>query len=108
MQLSCFELVVGWMRVVMPGLYTAWVVYGRTIATGIFATADVNDHTGLIYGNVHQFIIQIVAAGSAMIYAFVMTYVLARIVDSVMGLRVTENEEYVGLDIAQHGEKAYA
>ncbi|MDD1761703.1 MAG: hypothetical protein LUQ59_05675 [Methanothrix sp.] len=37
-----------------------------------------------------------------------MTYILARIVDSVMGLRVTEEEEYVGLDISQHGEKAYA
>jgi ammonium transporter, Amt family len=37
-----------------------------------------------------------------------MTYLLAKIVDSVMGLRVTEEEEYLGLDVAQHGEKAYA
>ncbi|MDD1758885.1 MAG: ammonium transporter [Methanotrichaceae archaeon] len=91
----------------------AWAVHGMgglwgAIATGIFATAAVNNYTGLIYGNVHQFMIQIIAAGSAMIYAFMMTYVLAKIVDSVMGLRVTEDEEYVGLDIAQHGEKAYA
>ena len=91
----------------------AWAVHGMgglwgAIATGIFASAAVNNYTGLIYGNVHQFIVQIVAAGSAMIYAFVLTYILAKIVDSVMGLRVTEEEEYVGLDIAQHGEKAYA
>jgi ammonium transporter, Amt family len=91
----------------------AWAVHGMgglwgAIATGIFATAAINNYTGLIYGNVHQFMVQIIAAGFAVIYAFVMTYVLARIVDSVMGLRVTENEEYVGLDIAQHGEKAYA
>jgi Amt family ammonium transporter len=91
----------------------AWAVHGMgglwgAIATGIFASAAVNNSTGLIYGNVHQFIVQIVAAGSAMIYAFVLTYILAKIVDSVMGLRVTEDEEYVGLDIAQHGEKAYA
>lgn len=91
----------------------AWAVHGMgglwgAIATGIFATAAVNNYTGLLYGNVHQFIVQIMAAGSALIYAFVMTYILARIVDSVMGLRVTEDEEYVGLDIAQHGEKAYA
>ncbi len=91
----------------------AWAVHGMgglwgAIATGIFATAAVNNYTGLLYGNVHQFIVQIVAAGSALIYAFVMTYILARIVDSVMGLRVTEDEEYVGLDISQHGEKAYA
>ena len=37
-----------------------------------------------------------------------MTYALAKLVDSFMGLRVTEDEEYVGLDISQHGEKAYA
>jgi len=91
----------------------AWAVHGMgglwgAIATGIFASAAINNSTGLIYGNVHQFIVQIVAAGSAMIYAFVLTYILAKIVDSVMGLRVTEDEEYVGLDIAQHGEKAYA
>ncbi len=91
----------------------AWAVHGMgglwgAIATGIFATAAVNGYTGLLYGNVHQFVVQIVAAGSAMVYAFAMTYILARIVDSVMGLRVTEDEEYVGLDISQHGEKAYA
>ena len=91
----------------------AWAVHGMgglwgAIATGIFASAAVNNYTGLIYGNVHQFMVQIIAAGTAAAYAFVMTYILAKIVDSVMGLRVTEDEEYVGLDIAQHGEKAYA
>jgi len=40
--------------------------------------------------------------------AFVATCPLARAVRATMGLRVTENEEYVGLDISQHGEKAYA
>ena len=49
------------------------------IATGIFANAAVNNYTGLLYGNVHQFTVQIMAAGSALIYAFVMTYILARI-----------------------------
>ena len=91
----------------------AWAVHGMgglwgAIATGIFATASVNSYTGLLSGNVHQFTVQIMAAGASVIYAFVMTYILARIVDSLMGLRVTEDEEYVGLDISQHGEKAYA
>jgi len=91
----------------------AWAVHGMgglwgAIATGIFATASVNSYTGLLYGNFHQFTAQIIAAGASVIYAFVVTLVLAKIVDSVMGLRVTEDEEYVGLDIAQHGEKAYA
>jgi len=91
----------------------AWAVHGMgglwgAIATGIFATSAVNSYTGLIYGNFHQFEVQVVAAVAAMIYAFVVSYVLARIVDATIGLRVTEDEEYVGLDISQHGEKAYA
>jgi Amt family ammonium transporter len=91
----------------------AWAVHGMgglwgAIATGIFATSAVNSYTGLLYGNVHQFTAQIAAAGASVIYAFVVTYALAKLVDSVMGLRVSEDEEYVGLDISQHGEKAYA
>ncbi len=89
----------------------AWAVHGMgglwgAIATGIFASAAVNGASGLLEGNVHQFIAQIVGAGAAVIYAFVVTYVLAIIVDKVMGLRVSEEEEYVGLDISQHGERA--
>ncbi len=52
-----------------------------------------------------QFIAQIVGAGAAVVYAFVITYILAVIVDKTIGLRVTEEEEYVGLDISQHGER---
>jgi Amt family ammonium transporter len=89
----------------------AWSIHGMgglwgAIATGIFASAAVNSYTGLIYGNVTQFTAQIVAAGVSVGYAFVVSYVLARVVDATIGLRVTENEEYVGLDISQHGERA--
>ena len=89
----------------------AWAVHGMgglwgALATGIFASAAVNGASGLLEGNVHQFIAQIVGAGSAVIYAFVVTYILAIIVDKTIGLRVTEEEEYVGLDISQHGERA--
>ncbi len=91
----------------------AWAVHGMgglwgAIATGIFATSAVNSYTGLLYGNVHQFTVQVLAAGASVVYAFVLTYALAKIVDATMGLRVSEDEEYVGLDISQHGEKAYA
>ena len=64
--------------------------------------------SGLIQGNVDQFAAQVIGAVAAVVYAFVVTYALARAVDATMGLRVTEDEEYVGLDISQHGEKAYA
>jgi Amt family ammonium transporter len=91
----------------------AWAVHGMgglwgALATGIFATSAVNNYTGLLYGNVHQFTVQVLAAGASVVYAFVLTYALAKLVDATMGLRVSEDEEYVGLDISQHGEKAYA
>jgi Amt family ammonium transporter len=87
----------------------AWAIHGMgglwgALATGIFATASIGGVDGLIYGNVHQFLIQALDAGVAISYAFVVTYILAQVVDKTMGLRVTETEEYVGLDISQHGE----
>jgi Amt family ammonium transporter len=88
----------------------AWAVHGMgglwgALATGIFAAAAINGKSGLIEGNVSQFISQVVGAGAAVIYAFVVTYILALIIDKTIGLRVTEEEEYVGLDISQHGER---
>ncbi|MHB8163451.1 MAG: ammonium transporter [Methanoregula sp.] len=88
----------------------AWAVHGMgglwgALATGIFAVAAINGKSGLIEGNVQQFIAQIVGAGAAVIYAFVITYILAVVIDKTMGLRVSDEEEYVGLDISQHGER---
>lgn len=88
----------------------AWAIHGMgglwgALATGIFAVAAINGKSGLLEGNMSQFIAQVVGAGAAVIYAFVITYILAIIVDKTIGLRVTEEEEYVGLDISQHGER---
>jgi len=88
----------------------AWAVHGMgglwgALATGIFAVAAINGKSGLLEGNVSQFISQVIGAGAAVVYAFVVTYILAVIVDKTLGLRVTEEEEYVGLDISQHGER---
>lgn len=88
----------------------AWSIHGMggmwgAIATGIFATTAVNSYTGLIYGNVNQFIAQIAATGASVLYAFVVSLVLAKVVDMTIGLRVREEEEYVGLDISLHGER---
>jgi Amt family ammonium transporter len=87
----------------------AWAIHGMgglwgILATGIFAVAAIGGVDGLIYGNPMQFAIQAVDALAAMTYAFVVTAVLAFIVDRTLGLRVSEEEEYVGLDIALHGE----
>jgi len=88
----------------------AWAIHGMgglwgALATGIFAVAAINGKSGLLEGNMTQFIAQVVGAGAAVVYAFVITYLLAVIVDKTIGLRVTEEEEYVGLDISQHGER---
>jgi Amt family ammonium transporter len=89
----------------------AWAVHGMgglwgAFATGIFAIAAIGGYSGLIEGNLDQFIANTIGALSAMVYAFVVTLVLAVIVDKTLGLRVSEDEEYVGLDISQHGERA--
>ncbi|MDI6718354.1 MAG: ammonium transporter [Methanomicrobiales archaeon] len=89
----------------------AWAVHGigglwGAIATGIFATAAINGYPGLIEGNVDQFLANAGGALAALVYAFVITLAIAKFIDLTMGLRVSEEEEYVGLDISQHGERA--
>ncbi len=89
----------------------AWAVHGvgglwGALATGIFAAAAINGYSGLIEGNVAQFIANAIGAFAALAYAFVVTLATAKFVDVTIGLRVSEEEEYVGLDISQHGEKA--
>ncbi len=87
-----------------------WAVHGiggtwGAIATGIFASIGA---TGLLSGNPSQVGIQAIAVGATWIYAFVVTYILAKVIDMTIGLRVEEAEEDVGLDISQHAEKAYS
>ncbi|HPS91252.1 MAG TPA: ammonium transporter [Methanothrix sp.] len=82
------------------GIGSTWGV----LATGIFASIGA---TGLLSGNAHQLTVQAVAVAVTWIYSFIVTYGLARVIDAVMGLRVRDDEESVGLDISQHGEGAY-
>lgn len=87
-----------------------WAVHGMggtwgAIATGIFASVGA---TGLLTGNPSQVVTQIIAVAATWVYAFTVSYVLAKIIDATIGLRVKEEEEDVGLDISQHGERAYA
>jgi Amt family ammonium transporter len=67
----------------------------------------VGGYSGLIEGNVNHFFTQIGGAVVVMVFAFGITYILAWVIDRVIGLRVSEDEEYVGLDLSQHGERAY-
>src|SRR5687768_15149903 len=75
---------------------------------GFFAQMSWNDVSdGLIYGNAAQLADQALAALAAPIYAFVMTFVLLKLINLVMPLRATEREEAIGMDVIQHGEEAY-
>jgi Amt family ammonium transporter len=92
-----------------------WACHGMggvwgTLATGLFASKAVNSAgaDGLFYGNPGQFIIQAIPALLVAVFAFGVTYVIAKALNSLVGLRVKANEEEVGLDISQHGEHAYA
>jgi len=80
------------------------------LATGLFATTAVNKagRNGLFYGNPKQLLIQLASVAIVIAFTFVMTYGIVKVLDVLMGLRVTENEEEVGLDISEHGERATA
>jgi ammonium transporter, Amt family len=79
-----------------------------SIAVGIFAEKSINPAgaNGLLFGNPHQLWVQIFAASLIAALSFIVTLVIAKIVDLVIGLRVKDNEELVGLDISQHAESA--
>lgn len=80
------------------------------LATGLFATTAVNKAgaNGLFYGNPKQFLIQLASVAIVIVFTFCMTFGIAKVLDMLMGLRVTANEEEVGLDISEHGERALA
>jgi Amt family ammonium transporter len=91
-----------------------WACHGiggtwGALATGIFASVAVNPAgaNGLIFGNAMQLARQLLGVAVVWGFAFGVTWVVARIVDVTMGLRVNATEETVGLDISQHGERAY-
>ncbi len=80
------------------------------LATGLFATTAVNagGANGLFYGNPSQFFTQLGASLVVIVFAFAVTYVTAKVLDVVMGLRVSRNAEEAGLDISEHAERAYS
>ena len=77
------------------------------LATGIFADKAVNGCDGLLYGNAAQFVWQIKAVLVTIVYSAVVSFVLFKLVDKLVGLRVSEHEERVGLDLTQHKEAGY-
>jgi len=79
------------------------------LATGLFATKLVNDAggDGLLYGNPKQLWIQFLAVVVTWVLGFVMTAVILKVLDAIMGLRISDEDELAGLDLSQHSETAY-
>ena len=74
---------------------------------GLFAEAAIGGRDGLFFGNPGQLLNQAVSIVVALVFSFVATYVIAVIIDRTMGLRVSEDEERRGLDVALHEEQGY-
>jgi Amt family ammonium transporter len=85
------------------------------LATGLFASKAINEAgaDGLFYASttqlgLQQLGVQLVGIVGTWVFAFVGTLVLLKVVDALVGLRVSEEEEFLGLDVSQHSETAYA
>lgn len=79
------------------------------LMTGLLAQKMINPsgNNGLLFGNIGQFKVQLIGVGATIIYAIAVTFLLLKVLDVLMGLRVSDEDEVVGLDITQHEESAY-
>ena len=80
------------------------------LAVGLFASKGVNPAgaAGLFYGNPGLLGIQVLTALTTALFSFVGTYLILKLVNRVVGLRVSSDEERMGLDLSQHNERAYS
>jgi Amt family ammonium transporter len=90
------------------GVHCIGGIWGA-LATGLFASKAVNPggNNGLFYGNPKQFMVQLFTVFVTVIYAGVLTFVIYKLVDFFVGVRVQEKDEEMGLDLTQHHERAY-
>ena len=89
-----------------------WAVHGvggtwGAFATGLFAVASVGGTDGLFAGNPGQMVNQLIGIVASWVWAFGLTFIILKALDKTIGLRVTVDEEALGLDLSQHGEPAY-
>jgi len=80
------------------------------LATGLFASTGINPDgaDGLFFGNASQLGVQFVSVIASMVFAFVMTVILLKLVDLLVGLRITAEEEERGMDVTLHNETGYS
>ena len=85
------------------GLSGTW----GAILTGVFACPAINEAAGLLYGNPNQLVIQIISIVAVALYSFIVTYIIAQVLDKTMGIRVDEQTEIEGLDANEPEEVGY-
>jgi Amt family ammonium transporter len=90
------------------GIHGIGGIWGA-LATGLFASKLINPAgaDGLFFGNSKQLLIQLIAVGTTIVYTFIATFILYKLVDMIIGVRVVDEEEAMGLDLTQHNERAY-
>jgi Amt family ammonium transporter len=90
------------------GVHCVGGIWGA-LATGLFASKLVNfaGADGLFFGNPKQFLIQLATVGITIVYTAVVTFIIYKLVDLFIGMRVDEKTEAMGLDLTQHHERAY-
>ena len=93
----------------IPGFFLALAPDSRRARPGfLHRVVRFSIPAGLIAGDPGQLLIQLLTVGIVIIFAFGVTFAITKLLARTMGLRVSDNEEEVGLDISEHGEKAYA
>jgi len=109
---TCYGAILLRERLKVDDALDVWAVHGvggtlGAILTGVFAVAAVGGVSGLIEGNGSQVLKQLAAVGATWIYSGIATFIILKVVDRLVGLRVEESEEEAGLDSSQHGEVAW-
>jgi Amt family ammonium transporter len=89
------------------GMLLLGFLASQQVNPALVATFKVNGVTTAIAGGVHQFFNQLQAVLVTVALAAIATWVLLKVVDRLIGLRVDQEDESVGLDLSQHGERAY-
>jgi Amt family ammonium transporter len=111
--LPCYAMIVWRPRTRVDETLDVLAAHGIAGFTGIlfigfFAQAAWNGISdGLFYGNADQLVDQVLAALAGPAYAFVVTFILLKLIGAVMPLRASEREEALGMDVTYHGEEAY-
>jgi len=77
------------------------------LLTGVFARMAIGGADGLVEGNAGQFVNNALGSARTWVFSGVATFVILKIVDAIIGVRVSAGDESIGLDISQHGEEAY-